>query len=130
MGSKAREGAKAMSLAFVLLDIQHAGVRRRAQCTRRSVDMQQFRKVSRTRTTYSTETHTKNTQRSRCRLAKRDSTETVEWRGQRGTHKVYDAGWRNGTAGKLLSGVANGERTRVTVPAGNCRAASRRAGWQ
>ena len=28
--SKAREGAKAMSLAFVLLDFQHAGVRRRA----------------------------------------------------------------------------------------------------
>ena len=35
MGSKAREGAKAMNLAFVLLDFQHAGVRRRnnaAQC--------------------------------------------------------------------------------------------------
>ena len=30
MGSKAREGAEAMSLAFVLLDFQHAGVRRRA----------------------------------------------------------------------------------------------------
>ena len=29
-GSKAREGAKATSLAFVLLDFQHAGVRRRA----------------------------------------------------------------------------------------------------
>ena len=28
--SKAREGAEAMSLAFVLLDFQHAGVRRRA----------------------------------------------------------------------------------------------------
>ena len=41
MGSKAREGAKAMSLAFGLLDFQHAGVRRRAQCTRRSVDMSQ-----------------------------------------------------------------------------------------
>ena len=27
MGSKAREGAEAMSLAFVLLDFQHAGVR-------------------------------------------------------------------------------------------------------
>ena len=26
VGSKAREGAKAMSLAFVLLDFQHAGV--------------------------------------------------------------------------------------------------------
>ena len=38
MGSKAREGAKAMSLAFVLLDFQHAGVRRRAWCTRRSID--------------------------------------------------------------------------------------------
>ena len=30
MGSKARESAEAMSLAFVLLDFQHAGVRRRA----------------------------------------------------------------------------------------------------
>ena len=30
VGSKAREGMKAMSLAFVLLDFQHAGVRRRA----------------------------------------------------------------------------------------------------
>ena len=30
VGSKAREGAKAMSLAFVLLDYQHAGVRIRA----------------------------------------------------------------------------------------------------
>ena len=29
MGSKAREGAKAMSLAFALLDFQHAGVRYR-----------------------------------------------------------------------------------------------------
>ena len=28
MGSKAREGAKAMSLAFVLLDFQDVGVRR------------------------------------------------------------------------------------------------------
>jgi len=28
--SKARESAKAMSLAFVLLDFQYAGVRRRA----------------------------------------------------------------------------------------------------
>ena len=27
VGSKAREGAKAMSLAFLLLDFQHAGVR-------------------------------------------------------------------------------------------------------
>ena len=56
--SKARDGEKAMSLAFVSLDFQHAGVRRRVQCTRRSVDMQQFREVSRTRTIYSTETHT------------------------------------------------------------------------
>ena len=54
MGSKARESVEAMSLAFVLLDFQHAGVRRRAQCTRWSVDMQQFREVSRTRTIYST----------------------------------------------------------------------------
>ena len=30
MGSKATENAKAMSLAFALLDVQHAGVRRRA----------------------------------------------------------------------------------------------------
>ena len=30
VGSKARESAEAMSLAFVLLDFQHAGVRRRA----------------------------------------------------------------------------------------------------
>ena len=30
-GSKAREGAKAISLVFVLLDFQHAGVRRRDQ---------------------------------------------------------------------------------------------------
>ena len=30
VGSKAREGAEAMSPAFVLLDFQHAGVRRRA----------------------------------------------------------------------------------------------------
>ena len=58
MGFKAREGAKAMSLAFVLLDFQHAGVRGRAKCMRRSVDVQQFREVSRTRITYSTETHT------------------------------------------------------------------------
>ena len=29
VGSKARESAKAMSLAFVLLDFQHAGVRSR-----------------------------------------------------------------------------------------------------
>ena len=58
VGSKAREGVKAMSLAFVLLDFQHAGVRRRAYCTRQSVNMQQLREVSRTRTTYSTETHT------------------------------------------------------------------------
>ena len=29
VGSKAREGAKAMSLAFVLLDFLHVGVRRR-----------------------------------------------------------------------------------------------------
>ena len=42
VGSKARESTKAMSLAFVLLDFQHAGVR----------------EVSRTRTIYSTETHT------------------------------------------------------------------------
>ena len=56
MGSEAREGAEAMSLAFVLLDFQHVGVRRRVECMRWSVDMQQFREVSRTRTIYSTET--------------------------------------------------------------------------
>ena len=38
-GSKAKEGAKATSLAFVFSDFQHTGVRRRAPCTRRSVDM-------------------------------------------------------------------------------------------
>ena len=32
-----------MSLAFVLLDFQHVGVRRRAQCTRRSVELSQQR---------------------------------------------------------------------------------------
>ena len=48
--SKARKGEKAMSLGFVLLDFQHAGVRRRVSCMRRSVDMRQFREVS-------TETH-------------------------------------------------------------------------
>ena len=37
MGSKARESAEAMSLAFVLLDFQHAGVRRRASVNRRDV---------------------------------------------------------------------------------------------
>ena len=30
MGSKARDGAKGITLAFVLLDFQHPGVRRRA----------------------------------------------------------------------------------------------------
>ena len=58
MGSKAREGAKAMSLAFVLLDFQQADVREERSVRRRSVDMQQFRELSRTRTIYSTETHT------------------------------------------------------------------------
>ena len=58
VGSKAREGAKAMSLVFVLLDFQHVGVKRRVKCMRQSIDMQQFREVSRTRTTYNTETHT------------------------------------------------------------------------
>ena len=43
MGSKARENANAMNPAFVLLDFQHAGVRRIAQCTRRSADIHQFR---------------------------------------------------------------------------------------
>ena len=38
-GSKARKCAKAKCLAFVLLDFQHAGVSRRAQCTKRSADM-------------------------------------------------------------------------------------------
>ena len=35
-----------MSLAFVLMDFQHAGVRRRAYCTRGSADMLQFRAVA------------------------------------------------------------------------------------
>ena len=39
VGSKASEGTKARSLAFILLDFQYAGVRRRACCTRGSVDM-------------------------------------------------------------------------------------------
>ena len=54
MGSKAREGPKAMSLAFVLLDFQH-GVWEEERSVRDGVyiDMQQFREVSRTRTTYS-----------------------------------------------------------------------------
>ena len=34
VGSKAREGAKAMSLALVLLDFQHAGVRKKSLVTR------------------------------------------------------------------------------------------------
>ena len=54
VGPKARSGAKTISLAFVLLDFQHAGVRRRACCTRRDIDM--FRDVSRTRTIYSIKT--------------------------------------------------------------------------
>ena len=33
------------------------------------------------------------------------------------TKSMMPDGWQNGTAGKLLSGVANGERTKVTVPA-------------
>ena len=49
-GSKAREGVKTMSLAFLLLDFQYVGVRRRALCTRWRVD---YRK-----TIYSIETHT------------------------------------------------------------------------
>ena len=53
VGSKASESAKAMSLAFVMLDFQHASVKRRAYCTRRSVDMYQLNEVSRTRTSYS-----------------------------------------------------------------------------
>ena len=58
MWSKARESTKAMTLASVLLDFQHVCVRRRSNCTRLSVDMQQFRKVSRTRAMHSVETHT------------------------------------------------------------------------
>ena len=56
-GPKQEKVAKAMSLVFVLLDFQQSGVRTRAQCTRRSVDLQQLRKASRTRTTYRTEIH-------------------------------------------------------------------------
>ena len=39
IGTKVSESAKAVSLAFVLLDIEHAGIRRRAKRARRSVDM-------------------------------------------------------------------------------------------
>ena len=39
VGSKAKESAKVMSLAFLLLDFQHAGERRRADCTKRSVGL-------------------------------------------------------------------------------------------
>ena len=93
--------------------------------------MQQFRKVSKTRTTYSNETHAKNTQRSRCRLAKRDSTETVEWRGQRGTHKVHDAGWLAKRDSRETFEWRGERGTHKGHGAGrNCRAASRWAGWQ
>ena len=61
-GSQARENAKVISLAFVLLEFQHEGtvsLRSRAYCTSRNVDMLQFRDVSKTRTIYNTdETHT------------------------------------------------------------------------
>ena len=49
-----------MSLAFVLLDFEHAGIRRRAKRVRRSVDMQEFREVSRTGSIYSMEAHACN----------------------------------------------------------------------
>ena len=39
IGSKVSESAKAVSLAFVLLDSEHAGIRRRAKRARRSVNM-------------------------------------------------------------------------------------------
>ena len=68
-----------MYLAFVLLDFQHAGVRRRAQCMRQSVDMQQFREVSRTRTIYSTETHTSNLIHSEMGSQRSFSRTGVEW---------------------------------------------------
>ena len=55
---------KCERLAFVMFDFQLAGVRRRAQCTRQSVDMQQFTEVSRIRTIYSTEKHTSDLIRS------------------------------------------------------------------
>ena len=38
MGSKAREGTKAMSLAFVVLDFQYAGVRKRKEKKRTERD--------------------------------------------------------------------------------------------
>ena len=41
-GVQSKRRCKAMSLAFVLLDFQHAGIKRRASCTRRRVDMQQL----------------------------------------------------------------------------------------
>ena len=39
IGSKVSESAKAMSLAFVLWDFEHAGIRRTAKRARRSADM-------------------------------------------------------------------------------------------
>ena len=44
-----------MSLAFVLWDFEHAGIRRRAKRARRGADMQEFREVSRTGSIYSME---------------------------------------------------------------------------
>ena len=49
------QSAKAMSLAFALLDFEHAGIQRRVKCARRSVDMQELREVSGTRSIYSKE---------------------------------------------------------------------------
>ena len=40
----------AMKLTFVLLGFENEDVRRRAKCTRWSVDMQQFREINVTRT--------------------------------------------------------------------------------
>ena len=39
IGSKVSESVQALSLAFVLLDFEHAGIRRRAKRARWSVDM-------------------------------------------------------------------------------------------
>ena len=47
MQSKARESVKATTLAFALLDFQHASVRRRAQHTRQSVAVQRHVAVQR-----------------------------------------------------------------------------------
>ena len=58
-GVQSKESTKAMTLAFVLLDFSACGCQKKSvvyemEC----IDMLQFKKVSRTRTTYSIGTHT------------------------------------------------------------------------